>query len=206
MAATPALATAGLQACTGTRPLLHAADGRELPPAMAEVAKEAKVPLVARAETPGCPGGIDGRPDGRRRGGHRARSGDQRLPSVFAYPHPPSPAGVAQELPAAGIPGHHLPRPGRDCRRDPPGGRTHRQVRRVHRPRVLRSGGALSAAGPAPEHLHRPAETDPGAAGRLRDQLAGRQRSRRWSPPTSRSPTSPSPTKSKAPVGRPGWS
>jgi len=51
MAATPALARAGLQACTGTRPLLHAATA-ENAAAMAEVAKEAKVPLVARAETP----------------------------------------------------------------------------------------------------------------------------------------------------------
>ena len=51
MAATPALARAGLQACAGTRPLLHAATA-ENAAAMAEVAKEAKVPLVARAETP----------------------------------------------------------------------------------------------------------------------------------------------------------
>jgi len=51
MAATAALARVGLQACTGTRPLLHAATA-ENAAAMAEVAKEAKVPLVARAETP----------------------------------------------------------------------------------------------------------------------------------------------------------
>jgi len=51
MAATPALARAGLQACAGTRPLLHAATA-ENAAAMAEAAKEAKVPLVARAETP----------------------------------------------------------------------------------------------------------------------------------------------------------
>ena len=50
MAATPELARAGLQACAGTRPLLHAATA-ENAPAMAEVAKEAKVPLVARGES-----------------------------------------------------------------------------------------------------------------------------------------------------------
>src|SRR3989304_2086424 len=51
MAATPALARAGLQACTGTRPLLHAATA-ENAAAMAAVATEAKDPLGARAETP----------------------------------------------------------------------------------------------------------------------------------------------------------
>jgi acetyl-CoA decarbonylase/synthase complex subunit gamma len=50
MAATPELARAGLQACAGTRPLLHAATG-ENAAAMAEIAKQAKVPLVAQAET-----------------------------------------------------------------------------------------------------------------------------------------------------------
>jgi acetyl-CoA decarbonylase/synthase complex subunit gamma len=50
MAATPELARAGLQACAGTRPLLHAATA-ENAAAMAEVAKEAKVPLVARADS-----------------------------------------------------------------------------------------------------------------------------------------------------------
>jgi acetyl-CoA decarbonylase/synthase complex subunit gamma len=50
MAATPELARAGLQACAGTRPLLHAATA-ENAAAMAEIAKQAKVPLVAQAET-----------------------------------------------------------------------------------------------------------------------------------------------------------
>jgi acetyl-CoA decarbonylase/synthase complex subunit gamma len=50
MAATPEVARAGLQACAGTRPLLHGATA-ESASAMAEVAKEAKVPLVARADT-----------------------------------------------------------------------------------------------------------------------------------------------------------
>ena len=50
IAATPELARAGLQACAGTRPLLHAATA-ENAAAMAEVAKEAKVPLVVRADT-----------------------------------------------------------------------------------------------------------------------------------------------------------
>src|SRR3989304_995626 len=48
MAATPARARAGLRAAAATRPLLHAATA-ENAAAMAEVAKEAKVPLVARA-------------------------------------------------------------------------------------------------------------------------------------------------------------
>jgi acetyl-CoA decarbonylase/synthase complex subunit gamma len=50
MAATPELARAGLEACSGTRPLLHAATA-ENAAAMAEVAKAAKVPLVAKADT-----------------------------------------------------------------------------------------------------------------------------------------------------------
>ena len=50
MAATPELARAGLQASAGTRPLLHAATA-ENAAAMAEIAKEAKVPLVACADT-----------------------------------------------------------------------------------------------------------------------------------------------------------
>ncbi|HLE23448.1 MAG TPA: acetyl-CoA decarbonylase/synthase complex subunit gamma [Anaerolineales bacterium] len=50
MASTPVLARAGLQGCAGTRPLLHAATA-ENAAAMAEIAKAAKVPLVARAET-----------------------------------------------------------------------------------------------------------------------------------------------------------
>jgi acetyl-CoA decarbonylase/synthase complex subunit gamma len=50
MTATPELARAGLQACAGARPLLHAATA-ENAAAMAELAKQAKVPLVARAET-----------------------------------------------------------------------------------------------------------------------------------------------------------
>jgi acetyl-CoA decarbonylase/synthase complex subunit gamma len=46
----PDVATAGLDAASGTRPLLHAADAGNWE-AMAEVAKAAKVPLVARADT-----------------------------------------------------------------------------------------------------------------------------------------------------------
>ena len=46
----PDVAKAGLEAASGTRPLLHAADASNWE-AMAEVAKAAKVPLVARAET-----------------------------------------------------------------------------------------------------------------------------------------------------------
>ena len=42
--------------------------------------------------------------------------------------------------------------------------RRHRQVRRLRRPRPLRPGAALSAADAAAEHLHRPAEADPGGA------------------------------------------
>ncbi|MCX6069822.1 MAG: acetyl-CoA decarbonylase/synthase complex subunit gamma [Chloroflexi bacterium] len=46
----PDVAKAWLEAASGTRPLLHAADASNWE-AMAEVAKAAKVPLVARAET-----------------------------------------------------------------------------------------------------------------------------------------------------------
>jgi acetyl-CoA decarbonylase/synthase complex subunit gamma len=46
----PDVAKAGLEAASGTRPLLHAADAGNWE-AMAEVAKAAKVPLVARADT-----------------------------------------------------------------------------------------------------------------------------------------------------------
>jgi acetyl-CoA decarbonylase/synthase complex subunit gamma len=46
----PDVAKAGLEAASGTRPLLHAADASNWE-AMAEVAKAAKVPLVARADS-----------------------------------------------------------------------------------------------------------------------------------------------------------
>jgi acetyl-CoA decarbonylase/synthase complex subunit gamma len=47
---TPELAKAGIDACNGTRPLIHAADADNAA-AMAEVAKAAGVPLVARADS-----------------------------------------------------------------------------------------------------------------------------------------------------------
>lgn len=50
MATTPDLAKAGAQAASGTRPLLYAAEASNWQ-AMAEVAKETKLPLAARAET-----------------------------------------------------------------------------------------------------------------------------------------------------------
>jgi acetyl-CoA decarbonylase/synthase complex subunit gamma len=50
LAGTPELAKAGLQAASGTRPLLHAADHDNWQ-AMAEVAKAAKAPLVVRAQS-----------------------------------------------------------------------------------------------------------------------------------------------------------
>lgn len=50
LAAKPEVAKAGLEAATGTRPLLHAADASNWE-VMAEVAKAAKVPLVVRADT-----------------------------------------------------------------------------------------------------------------------------------------------------------
>jgi acetyl-CoA decarbonylase/synthase complex subunit gamma len=53
LAGTPELAKAGLEAASGTRPLIHAADSDNWQ-AMAEVAKAAKAPLAVRAE------GIDG--------------------------------------------------------------------------------------------------------------------------------------------------
>ncbi len=50
MAASPEALKAGAQAAAGTRPLLYAADSSNWQ-AMAEVAKETKLPLAARAET-----------------------------------------------------------------------------------------------------------------------------------------------------------
>jgi acetyl-CoA decarbonylase/synthase complex subunit gamma len=50
LAATPELAKAGVQAASGTRPLIHAADAENWQ-AMAEVAKGAKAPLVVRSES-----------------------------------------------------------------------------------------------------------------------------------------------------------
>jgi acetyl-CoA decarbonylase/synthase complex subunit gamma len=50
LASSPDAAKAGLEAASGTRPLLHAANSGNWE-AMAEVAKAAKVPLVARADT-----------------------------------------------------------------------------------------------------------------------------------------------------------
>jgi len=50
LASTPELAKAGLEAAPGTRPLVHAANAGNWQ-AMAEVAKAAKVPLAARADT-----------------------------------------------------------------------------------------------------------------------------------------------------------
>ncbi len=161
LASAPEVAKAGVEAAAGTRPLLHAANAGNWQ-AMAEIAKAAKVPLAARADTlddlaaltqsltqagiedlvldPGVLGPKDSL---------------EKLTTIRRL-------ALQEELPAARLPDHHLPRRQREGRRGPAGGGTHRQVRRIDRPRVVRSGQPVRPARPAAEHLHRPAEADPG--------------------------------------------
>ena len=69
---------------------------------------------------------------------------------------------------------------------------------------TLRPGDRLPAAHAAPEHLHRPAEADPGRARALRRSASPTPTARCSSPPTSRSPTSRCPARSRAAARRPG--
>ncbi len=104
--------------------------------------------------------------------GSRTSSSTPAPVSLGRWPgglHAASPAGAQEELPALRVPPHRLRRR-RDGRRPRPSLRHpgDRQVRRPRRARPLGQAEGLPAAHAAAEHLHRPAEADPGRAEALR--------------------------------------
>ena len=192
------------------RPLVYAADRRELagdgrgrqeaqgcPLAVAPRrgnALGARRALRARQAAPASTTSCSTRArepagDARQRSRSSAAWRSRRASGRSATPSSPSPAATWQD----------------ELARRPP---RHRQVRRGRdRSTTIRPGDGLRAAHAAAEHLHRPAEADPGRAQGLRDRRPEPDIARCWSRPTSRSPTSSSPARSRTPACPPGcWS
>ena len=170
---TTALAAAAAEAA-GERPLLCGATADDWQ-AMAAVAAEHGCPLVVRAGDLDRARRADRAGQGRRRRGprpgrRRRRPGRRRWrrpPSCAAWPSRRARGRSATRSCASprGTPG----------RADGGRGAGHLQVRRRDRAGRLRPRRRLHAAHPAPEHLHRPAEADPGGAQALPDRRPHRR-------------------------------
>ncbi len=169
----PAAMEAGLKAAGARAPLVYAADPDNWEE-MAALAKKHYGASGRRGRTATWrlwPTLADA---GRQAGGRGpgARPGHPRLGRLAGRADPHAPGRHQEELPAARLPGDHLPRRGRRQRRG--GGHAghpvHRQVRGLHRARPFRARRALLAPHAAPEHLHRSAEAHPGDARPLRDR------------------------------------